>query len=527
MSFEIGSRVAHGLWKWTARSGTRRFRQALKYPEAAQRERLHQVLRLAEGSVFSKDHDLTSVTSLSEFKDKLPLRNWDELSPWRNRVEAGQQGILTRDPVLRLIPTSGSTQACKLVPTGRALLAEFQAALQPWLTGLLQDEPDLANGCSYWSISPPSTFAQNILSGFPVGFEDDTVYFGPMAALISRMQAVPPSVATEKTTFDFRQRTLSYLLRRPDLRFVSIWHPSFFELLLDHLEEQWDSLLHSLSEGQETGPLPLRRGDAKRARALRNSGPRPQALWPQLKVLSAWSDAASAGPAQALISRLPGVKLIPKGLVATEGIISLPWKGHRPLAVTSHFLEFLTESGDVLGAHQLEIGSSYEVVLTTSGGLWRLRTGDMVEVQSRVEATPSIRFLGRRGGIVDLCGEKLNEIHVMQCLDKLHDLLPATAWRMLIPAQDGKGYRLLLDQSQIKGEAAAQRLEQGLCENPHYAWARNLGQLRPVKVALVPTGAGARALNKLGEMGQSLGGAKPPVFDGRSDWLRWLGGELS
>jgi hypothetical protein len=506
------ARLIHSLWEWGARAGTRRFREGLSHPAQAQAQKLTAILALGEGSDFSREHGLHAGMSMPEFKRRTPIRTWEGFQPWLDAIQAGRQGALTGAPVTRLIPTSGSSDACKLVPSGRALLADFQAALEPWLTGMLSAEPHLRGGCSYWSISPPGAFARGLKAAFPIGFEPDTRYFGPLGSWMRSVQAVPQSVAGESDLLRFRAKTLAYLLRRPDLGFVSIWHPSFFALLLDHLEEHWEPLLREVSEADPT-----------RARALHRIGPKPNGIWPRFKVLSAWSHASSEGPARALVARLPGVKLIPKGLAATEGIVSLPWEGKHPLAITSHFLEFLDARGEARLAHELETGRQYEAVLTTSGGLWRMRTGDLVEVEGRVAATPSIRFLGRVSQVVDLCGEKLHEAHVTRALRQLDSMVDESAWRLVLPAADGKGYLLLLDQPPAGGGNVAARLDMALQENPHYRLARELGQLRPIALALVPPRADVRLLEILTGMGQSAGTAKPPWFSRHSEWLDKLG----
>lgn len=515
------ARLIHAAWEWGARAGTRRFREGLARPAEAQARKLSAILALGEGSQYARAHGLHAGLTVPEFRRRAPIRPWDGFKPWLDAILAGRQGALTRDPVTRLIPTSGSSDACKLVPSGRALLADFRAALEPWVSGLLAAEPGLRDGCSYWSLSPPGAFARGLKAAFPIGFEPDTRYFGPLGAWMRSVQAVPQGVAGETDPARFRARTLVHLLRRPDLGFVSVWHPSFFALLLDHLEGEWDSLVREVSEGGipgADGTLPDQ-GDPGRARALRRIGPVPSGIWPRLKVLSAWAHASSEGPAKALAARLPGVKLIPKGLAATEGIVSLPWEGRHPLAITSHFLEFLDARGEARLAHELEPGGEYEAVLTTSGGLWRMRTGDAVEAGERVGATPTVRFLGRLSQVSDLCGEKLHEAHVTRALRELDGLIGDTAWRLVLPAADGKGYLLLLDNPPADPEAVVARLESGLRENPQYRLAGALGQLRPLALALVPPRADARLLDLLLGLGQAAGTAKPPWFSRHPDWL--------
>jgi hypothetical protein len=46
----------------------------------------------------------------------------------------------------------------------------------------------------------------------------------------------------------------------------------------------------------------------------------------------------------------PRCRVQSKGLLATEAVVTIPWRGRYPLAVTSHFFEFLSDEGDVLMA---------------------------------------------------------------------------------------------------------------------------------------------------------------------------------
>ena len=100
-------------------------------------------------------------------------------------------------------------------------------------------------------------------------------------------------------------------------------------------------------------------------------------------------------PRRRSLHRLLGdVEIQPKGLLATEGIISLPlWECPAPaLAARSHFFEFaeLDAQSDPARrgafprrprlAHEVELGGRYRVALTTAGGLYRYLLGDEVQV---------------------------------------------------------------------------------------------------------------------------------------------------
>src|SRR4030095_13827461 len=120
----------------------------------------------------------------------------------------------------------------------------------------------------------------------------------------------------------FRFETLRRLLLCRDLRLISVWHPSFLTLLLDALPRHWDHLMSAIQIGAAAT-----RDDPNRALELRRLGPgQPERLWPSLRLISCWGDAAAEIPLEQLRSRFPNVLVQPKGLISTEGFVSLPFE---------------------------------------------------------------------------------------------------------------------------------------------------------------------------------------------------------
>jgi hypothetical protein len=521
--------VVRSAWVLSTLPGARAYARALRDPGASQKDVLRRILSSSGDCAFLREHHVGAGTDAKEFRRRVPMRTWEELRPWLDAVVAGTPDVLTRDPVRRLVPTSGTSGGRKLVPTGAALLEDFRRALDPWIWDLHARDPRLLAGSAYWAISPPGDFAPEWNAAHPIGFEDDAAYFGPLARLAEWTRPVPSGVGCLADPDDFRQATLLHLLRCRDLAFVSVWHPSFLELLFDHLEAHWDDLLRDLRTGR-TWILPGASGgrlavpsDPRLSRSLGALGPDPRRLWPGLRQVSAWTDAASAGPARRLRSRLGDVPVVGKGLLATEGVASIPWKGLRPLAVRSHLLEFVDSSGSVGGVEDLAVGGRYELVLTTSGGLWRVRTGDLVEVDGFCEATPCIRFAGRTSGVVDLVGEKLDEASVVAALGTV---LPDGEFSLVVPRRDGRAYRLLVESSEFDREALGGEFDRLLRANPHYDLARRLGQLSGIEA--VPLEIGSR--QRMADLwSQASGGAwsvsKPPVLHASIEWAQRLGAE--
>jgi hypothetical protein len=345
-----------------------------------------------------------------------------------------------------------------------------------------------------------------------VGFDDDAAYLGGASAWLARRALAVPSAVRFATTLEtFQDRTLLHLLMAGDLRLVSIWHPSVFTGLLEALAARWDAILDQLA-----------RCDARRARQVARVGPEaPTRLWPRLGLISCWADGPAGPHADSLARILPGVEIQAKGLLATEGIVSLPWADRHPLAVSSHFLEFVESDGSMRLAHELEEGKEYSVVITTGGGLYRYRLGDRVRVDGFVGPTPSVRFVGRDDRVSDRFGEKLSDGFVAGAIARLIGRGVRPAFVMLAPdvsPDDGReGYVLYVEADALPLDLAA-ALERELRRNPHYAWCVDLGQLRPARVEQVGPGAGQAYLDRCQRLGQRLGDIKPASLDARSGW---------
>ncbi len=478
--------AANLAWWAASCPAARRFAAALRRPADAQRQLLDRCLARNAETAFGRRFNFASIRTPDDYARAVPLSRYDDLAGWIGRIAAGERGVLTDEPVSRLVPSAGSSAARKLIPYTRTLHREIARAVGPWVADLFSGDRRIAGGPAYWSVSPAIP-PPPIDSAVPVGFESDSDYLGPMLRpLVDCVLAVPPGVARIVDVAEFRRRTADHLAACRELRLISVWHPTFLTLLLDELAER---------------------------------GIHPAQARPRLALVSCWADGPAEPFARDLAARLAGVAVQPKGLIATEGVVSLPWRGQRPAAVRSHYLELLGDDGVARPIATADVGGEYEVVLTTGGGLYRYRPGDRVRVTSRAGETPSLQFIGRADRVVDRFGEKLSEGFVAGVIEQA---LGRPAFAMLAP--DGRGYTLYVQADRLAADLPA-RLESALRENPHYRYCVDLGQLAPARVFRIERGAAAAYLARCTALGQRLGEIKPTPLHAAGDWSRALRGQ--
>ncbi|MCB1357014.1 MAG: GH3 auxin-responsive promoter family protein [Maritimibacter sp.] len=481
-----------------AEAAARAFAEARADPGGTQRGLLAEIVAANAGTAFGRAHGFDRIDSVEAYRDAVPIRGYDGFAGWIAEMAAGAPGRLCADPPLAFERTGGTTSGGKLVPYTAAQLASFGAAVQPMLHDLLTRVPGIGAGRLYASISPATRAHETTLGGLPVGLGSDAAYLGPLAAPFGRLLAVPPEVGATGEIDAWRIATLAGLVEAGDLSFVSVWSPSFFTALVEALPGVAGDVLPRLS-------LPAR-GRLGRWLAAGPEGG-TALLWPRLAVISTWTDAGSAPFARRLAALCPQAIIAPKGVIATEGAITVPTgpgPGAWP-ALVSTFLEFRDPAtGRCHLADALEPGAVYDAILTTRGGFYRYDIGDRFRCIAIENGCPRLVFEGRAGMVSDMVGEKLEEGFVAQALAVLDG--PARLEAHLGPPPH---YRLA--RAPGAGPADLAALDRALAANPQYAYARRIGQLGPLQDSAGGYDPGKEAEARA-RAGQRLGDGKPGVL---------------
>ena len=497
-----GARLAAAVWKWSSGPAARRFDRALGDTAATQARYLGALLASHQDTEFGRLHDFASIGSPEEYRRRVPIRDYADFVPFLDRIRSGARDVLTAESVISLAPTSGTGGGSKLIPYTAGLHREFARGVGPWIHDLFRAYPALGGGPMYWAVTPLGD-----LGGFPesavrIGFQKDADYFGGWQKRLARRLLVVPDDLAGRSDLDVvRVATIRRLLAERELRLLSVWNPTFLDVLFGDLIARGPELIRDIHDGRGTRRDPGRARELERH--LEAGSPDLGPLWPRLALISCWADSWAARSLGSVRNRFPRIPVQAKGLLATEAFVTLPLSSSPVpvLAVCSHFFEFEPEDGGrILLAHELVEGREYEIVVTTGGGLYRYRLGDRVRVDGHHRSAPCLRFVGRSGGVSDLRGEKLHPGHVEAVLDRAFGRAGSgESFRFLAPNLSERARYLLFVETDSpspgpEGAAGLARIrdavEAGLRGNPHYRYARDLGQLDAV--ALVPLRPGAR-----------------------------------
>lgn len=77
---------------------------------------LQELLKVGSKTVFGKDHKLDTVKTYEEYKQAVPIRDYEGLKPYVEQIKEGKQNILWKGKPLYLAKTSGTTSGAKYIP---------------------------------------------------------------------------------------------------------------------------------------------------------------------------------------------------------------------------------------------------------------------------------------------------------------------------------------------------------------------------------------------------------------------------
>ncbi|MFI5452556.1 GH3 auxin-responsive promoter family protein [Pedobacter sp. UC225_61] len=128
--------VVKGINKWK--------RDALK----AQDDVFHSLIKSAMPTVFGKEHNFNSIKNYEDFKTNVPIRDYEGLRPYIDRVVSGETDILWKGKPKYFAKTSGTTSGVKYIPISKQSMPEhIKAARNALLTYIHETgKADFVNG---------------------------------------------------------------------------------------------------------------------------------------------------------------------------------------------------------------------------------------------------------------------------------------------------------------------------------------------------------------------------------------------
>jgi len=98
-------------------------------PIVTQQKVFQELVASAKETQFGKDHNFRTIKTFQEFAKQVPVRDYEQLKPYVDRVVKGEENILWKGKPLYFAKTSGTTSGAKYIPlTKESMPFHIQAA---------------------------------------------------------------------------------------------------------------------------------------------------------------------------------------------------------------------------------------------------------------------------------------------------------------------------------------------------------------------------------------------------------------
>jgi len=83
---------------------------------ADQENILQQLIKVGKGTEYGRSLGLDKVTNYEEFKQAVPIQDYEQMRPWIDKIKEGKHNILWKGRPIYLAKTSGTTSGTKYIP---------------------------------------------------------------------------------------------------------------------------------------------------------------------------------------------------------------------------------------------------------------------------------------------------------------------------------------------------------------------------------------------------------------------------
>ena len=117
--------IVNSIFTWYMKKRVHQIELFMKYPIDVQEEWFHNLISCAENTEWGKKYDYKSIETPEQFKQRVPLQNYDSLKPYIERMLKGEQNILWPSEIKWFAKSSGTTSdRSKFIPVSPEALEE-------------------------------------------------------------------------------------------------------------------------------------------------------------------------------------------------------------------------------------------------------------------------------------------------------------------------------------------------------------------------------------------------------------------
>ena len=111
--------VKSKLGKIYATAAVKKIKKWAERPIETQQKVFRELIEKASATAFGKDHNFSSIMTYEDFKKAVPIRDYEDLKPYIDKVRKGEENILWKGKPIYFCKTSGTTSGTKYIPISK------------------------------------------------------------------------------------------------------------------------------------------------------------------------------------------------------------------------------------------------------------------------------------------------------------------------------------------------------------------------------------------------------------------------
>jgi hypothetical protein len=324
-------------------------------PFETQKKVFQELIGSATTTAFGKDHDFVSINTYKDFVKRVPIRDYEALKVYVDRVVKGEENVLWKGKPIYFAKTSGTTSGAKYIPiTKESMPYHVEAARNAILLYVAETgKTDFVNGKMIF------------LQGSPILEEKNGINLGRLSGIVAHY--IPKYLqknrmpSWETNCIEDWEAKVNAIVEEtlPENMTIISGIPSWVQMYFERLQEK---------TGKKIGDI------------FKNFN---------LFIFGGVNYEPYRTKFENLIGRkVDSIELYP----ASEGFFAFQdkqdEKGMLLLLNSGIFYEFVkadefyNENPKRLSIEEVEIGVNYVMIISTNAGLWAYNIGDTVEFTS-------------------------------------------------------------------------------------------------------------------------------------------------
>jgi hypothetical protein len=372
----------HSIASWALKKRITQIELFVKYPNETQQEVLLKLLNTAKNTEIGKKYKFNSIENYEDFKNRLPIVKYEEISKSIERCRQGEQNIFWPSPIKWFAKSSGTTNSkSKFIPVSTESLEDCHyKAGKDMLSLYLNNNKDsqlMVGKCLR-------------LGGSGELYENNNSYFGDLSAIF--IDNLPFWAELGSTPSN-------------KVSLMTEWESKMEAIISETLNEKVTSLA-----GMPSWMFVLLQNALKRKKVKKISD-----IWPNIEVY--FHGGVNFKPYKNQFENLFNDKKLKfyETYNASEGFFAIQDQNNSSelLLMLDYgiFYEFLSMDSfndlkqNIIPLWEVKVGINYALVITTNAGLWRYLIGDTIKFTTLKPYR--IKITGRTKHFINVFGEEL------------------------------------------------------------------------------------------------------------------------